>query len=172
MRLPALGSNPLFAIYDATLSWLQANATLPVSDDYYIKPICPSGGHDRGHRLALQNRAAARNVPLTLKTAKTYLATDDAAFGANFSSSMRARGIDVVFAPDATAFDDLCALSHSKLIIKASTTSQFSSMAAALGAVPMLSFAFAGERAGRSIERTWVRDGLLVQVTHLQLPVV
>ena len=45
-------------------------------------------------------------------------------------------------------------------------------MAAALGAVPMLSFAFAGERAGRSIERTWVRDGLLVQVTHLQLPVV
>ena len=33
------------------------------SDDYYIKSICPSGGHGRGHRLALQNRAAARHVP-------------------------------------------------------------------------------------------------------------
>ena len=40
--------------------------TLPISDDYYIKSICPSGGHGRGHRLALQNRAAARNVPLTV----------------------------------------------------------------------------------------------------------
>ena len=37
--------------------------TLPISDDYYIKSICPSGGHGRGHRLALQNRPAARNVP-------------------------------------------------------------------------------------------------------------
>ena len=41
--------------------------TLPISDDYYIKSICPSGGHGRGHRLALQKRAAARNVPLTVK---------------------------------------------------------------------------------------------------------
>ena len=32
------------------------------SDDYYIKSICPSGDHGRGHRLALQNRAAARHV--------------------------------------------------------------------------------------------------------------
>ena len=39
----------------------------PTADDYYIKPICPSGGHGRGHRLALQNRAAARHVPLTVK---------------------------------------------------------------------------------------------------------
>ena len=31
-------------------------------DDTYIKSICPSGGHGRGHRLAPQNRAAARNV--------------------------------------------------------------------------------------------------------------
>ena len=25
----------------------------PTTDDYYIKSICPSGGHGRGHRLAL-----------------------------------------------------------------------------------------------------------------------
>ena len=37
------------------------------ADDYYVKSICPSGGHGRGHRLALQNRAAARHVPLTVK---------------------------------------------------------------------------------------------------------
>ena len=36
--------------------------TLPLSDDYYIKSICPSGGHGRGHRPAIQNRAAARHV--------------------------------------------------------------------------------------------------------------
>ena len=30
--------------------------------------ICPSGGHGRGHRLALQNRAATRNVPLTVNS--------------------------------------------------------------------------------------------------------
>ena len=38
----------------------------PTTDDYYVKPICPPGGHGRGHRLALQNRAAARHVPLTV----------------------------------------------------------------------------------------------------------
>ena len=35
--------------------------TLPIYDDYYLKSICPPGGHGRGHRLALQNRAAARH---------------------------------------------------------------------------------------------------------------
>ena len=39
----------------------------PSADDYYVKPISPSGGHGRGHRLALQNRAAARHVPITVK---------------------------------------------------------------------------------------------------------
>ena len=29
--------------------------THPIPDDYYTKSICPSGGHGRGHRLALQN---------------------------------------------------------------------------------------------------------------------
>ena len=33
-------------------------------DDYYIKSICPSGGHGHGQRLALQNRAETR-VPFT-----------------------------------------------------------------------------------------------------------
>ena len=40
--------------------------TLPVSDDYYIKSICPSGGLGRGHRLALQNQAAARQSTRTV----------------------------------------------------------------------------------------------------------
>ena len=35
-----------------------------ITDDSYAKSICPSGGHGRGHRLALQNRAAARNNPI------------------------------------------------------------------------------------------------------------
>ena len=34
----------------------------------YQEPVCPSGGHGRGHRLALQNRPAARHVPLTVRT--------------------------------------------------------------------------------------------------------
>ena len=42
--------------------------TEPTTDGTYIKPICPSGGHGRGHRLALQNRAAARHVPLTVNS--------------------------------------------------------------------------------------------------------
>ena len=42
------------------------SGTHPSPDDDYIKSICPSGGHGRGHRLALQNRAAARHVPLTV----------------------------------------------------------------------------------------------------------
>ena len=48
--------------------------TPPISDDYYIKSICPSGGHGRGHRLALQNRAAARHMQLTVNLL-TYLLT-------------------------------------------------------------------------------------------------
>ena len=40
----------------------------PSRDDYNIKSICPSGGHGRGHRPALQNRAAARNVPVTVNS--------------------------------------------------------------------------------------------------------
>ena len=40
--------------------------------DYYIKfwikSICTSGGHGRGHRPAIQNLAAARHVPLTVRT--------------------------------------------------------------------------------------------------------
>ena len=46
--------------------------THPLPDDYYIittnyiKSICPSGGHGRGHRPAIQNRAAARYVQLTV----------------------------------------------------------------------------------------------------------
>ena len=40
-------------------------------DDYYIKSICPSGGHGRGHRLAIQNRAEARNVPLIVNANST-----------------------------------------------------------------------------------------------------
>ena len=42
--------------------------THPLSDDYYIKSTCPSGGHDRGHRPAIQNRVAARHVPLTINS--------------------------------------------------------------------------------------------------------
>ena len=42
--------------------------TPPISDDYYTKSICPSGGHGRGHRLALQNRAAARHTQLTVNS--------------------------------------------------------------------------------------------------------
>ena len=44
-----------------------------LSDDYstYIKSICPSGGHGRGYRPALQNRPAARHVQLQLQTRKT-----------------------------------------------------------------------------------------------------
>ena len=45
--------------------------TPSIPDDYYIKSICPSGGHGRGHRLALQNRAAARHVLLTVNTLAT-----------------------------------------------------------------------------------------------------
>ena len=30
---------------------LKEGNTHPLSDDYYIKSICPSGGHGRGHRL-------------------------------------------------------------------------------------------------------------------------
>ena len=41
--------------------------TSPVSDDSYHKSICPPG-HGRGHRLALQNRAAARHAPYTVYT--------------------------------------------------------------------------------------------------------
>ena len=43
--------------------------THPTPGDYCIKSICPSGGHGRGYRLALQNRAAARHVPLTVNFA-------------------------------------------------------------------------------------------------------
>jgi len=39
--------------------------TLPLYDVYKVKPMYPSGDHGRGHRLALQNRAA---VDLELKT--------------------------------------------------------------------------------------------------------
>ena len=48
--------------------------TLSTTDGTYIKPICPSGGHGHGHRLALQNRAAARNVPLTVNNLHLCLA--------------------------------------------------------------------------------------------------
>ena len=37
-------------------------SSVSLSSAYYVKPICPSGGHGRGHRLALQNRAAARHT--------------------------------------------------------------------------------------------------------------
>ena len=40
--------------------------THTLADDYYIKSMCPSGGPGRGHRLALQNRAAARHIPYIL----------------------------------------------------------------------------------------------------------
>ena len=33
----------------------------------YVKSISPSGGHGRGHRPAIQNRAAARHVQLQLQ---------------------------------------------------------------------------------------------------------
>ena len=36
------------------------------TDDYYIKPMRPSGGPGRGHCLALQNRAAACHTPYTV----------------------------------------------------------------------------------------------------------
>ena len=46
------------------------SSTLPIPDDtFYIKSICPSGGHGRGHHLALQNRDGGRNVPLTIGVA-------------------------------------------------------------------------------------------------------
>ena len=42
---------------------------IPVNDQH---SICPSGGHGRGHRLALQNRAADRNNPLTVNDEYEY----------------------------------------------------------------------------------------------------
>ena len=45
---------------------------------YLIQWLCTQDAwHTRTHRLALQNRAAARNVPLTVNTWSTHLLADD-----------------------------------------------------------------------------------------------
>ena len=63
---PRTGSSGAFAKEFATHP--KEEPTLSTTDGTYIKPSCPSGGHGRGHRLAIQNRAAARNVPLTVNS--------------------------------------------------------------------------------------------------------
>ena len=56
--------------------WITAppkeGCTHPLSDDYYIKSICPSGEHGRGQRPALQNRAAAQKKRHVGRTVRRF----------------------------------------------------------------------------------------------------
>jgi hypothetical protein len=107
----------------------------------------------------------------TSREKKAYLATDDALFGQTFEAQLLAQGVDVEHAtphtPGGGVAADLCAMSRSKLIVKAGASSQFSSLAAALGRVPLLSFA---NRLGQQMDAAHAYDGLLLNLTFLTPP--
>jgi hypothetical protein len=95
---------------------------------------------------------------------KVFLATDDDAFGATFARRLRSRGVDVAYEARASAASDLCALASCNLVVKASTASQFASLAAAISGAPLVSFA---SKRGRAMDHRWRRDGLLTSVIEL-----
>ena len=96
---------------------------------------------------------------------RVYFATDGPSFGARLAARMRKDHIDVVYHEAADAAADLCALSRSKLVMKAGSASQFSSLAAAISGAPMVSFA---DERGRALDRAWKSGGLLANVTELE----
>jgi len=95
---------------------------------------------------------------------KVYLAADEPSFAAKLAERMRNAHIDVVHDGQASAASDLCALAKSKLVVKAGSASQFSSLAAAISGAPMVSFA---DRRGRNLDRVWKSAGLLTNITEL-----
>lgn len=108
---------------------------------------------------------------------QVFLATDDATWGQRWARLLEnTSGLDVAFAgSNATAYDDIVAMAGSKIILKASTGSQFSMLAAILSGNPLFSLT-CPERVkdnmtseaihinalkGISSDRTWEEAGLL-----------
>jgi hypothetical protein len=90
---------------------------------------------------------------------RLFLASDDRIFMRKWAAELTSRGFDVATSsPAADPWDDLCALAATRLVVRASANSQFTTLAALLGAGRLVAF---NESSGvvAKLLRIFVRPG-------------